>query len=134
MEGGHVMSVGNGVARRVIALRDGQRPGAHVSRYGVHAARPGQHRLSAGIRAVSLRPESKPGEFHVTVEDVVNGAVADALGVPKLHVVETGGDHDQHEREQRDDGDDVVVLEPGVVVAYERNTLRSPRCAKTASR
>ena len=42
--------------------------------------------------------------------------------MPKLHVVETGGDDYQHEREQWDDGNNVVALEPGVVVAYERNT------------
>jgi arginine deiminase len=34
---------------------------------------------------------------------------------------ETGGDQYQQEREQWDDGN-VVALEPGVVVAYERNT------------
>ena len=62
------------------------------------------------------------GEFHVTEEDDFLGAVADALGVPKLHVVETGGDAYQQEREQWDDGNNVVALEPGVVVAYERNT------------
>ena len=49
-------------------------------------------------------------------------AVADALGVPKLQVVETGGDEYQQAREQWDDGNNVVALEPGVVVAYERNT------------
>ena len=74
------------------------------------------------IRAVSLRPGSSPGDFHVTVEDDFIGAVADALGVNKLHVVETGGDEYQQEREQWDDGNNVVALEPGVVVAYERNT------------
>ena len=74
------------------------------------------------IRAVSVRPGTTPGDFHVTVEDSFLGAVADALGVPKLHVVETGGDAYQQEREQWDDGNNVVALEPGVVVAYERNT------------
>ncbi len=74
------------------------------------------------IRAVSLRPGSSPGDFHVTVEDDFVSAVADALGVDKLHVVETGGDEYQQEREQWDDGNNVVALEPGVVVAYERNT------------
>ena len=74
------------------------------------------------IRAVSLRPGSSPGDFHVTVEDDFLSAVADALGVEKLHVVETGGDEYQQEREQWDDGNNVVALEPGVVVAYERNT------------
>ena len=37
-------------------------------------------------------------------------------------MVETGGDAYQQEREQWDDGNNVVALEPGVVVAYERNT------------
>jgi arginine deiminase len=74
------------------------------------------------IRAISLRPGTSPGDFHVTVEDDFVSAVADALGVDKLHVVETGGDAYQQEREQWDDGNNVVALEPGVVVAYERNT------------
>jgi arginine deiminase len=43
------------------------------------------------------------------------------LGVPKMRVVETGGDAFEAEREQWDDGNNVVALEPGVVVAYERN-------------
>jgi arginine deiminase len=74
------------------------------------------------IRAISLRPGSGSSPFHVTVEDDFVAAVADALGVPKLHVVETGGDAYQQEREQWDDGNNVVALSPGVVVAYERNT------------
>jgi arginine deiminase len=74
------------------------------------------------IRAIGLRPGSTSGDFHVTEEPDFVGAVADALGIPKLHVVETGGDAYQQEREQWDDGNNVVALEPGVVVAYERNT------------
>ncbi len=74
------------------------------------------------IRAISLRPGATAGDFHVTVEDDFASAVADALGVDKLQVVETGGDAYQQEREQWDDGNNVVALEPGVVVAYERNT------------
>jgi arginine deiminase len=49
-------------------------------------------------------------------------AMAIALGVKDMRVVETGGDHFEAEREQWDDGNNVVALEPGVVVAYERNT------------
>jgi arginine deiminase len=74
------------------------------------------------VRAISLRPGAAPGSFHVTEEKDFLSAVADALGVPKLRVVETGGDAYQQEREQWDDGNNVVALEPGVVVAYERNT------------
>ena len=79
-------------------------------------------KVVGNIRAISLRPGADSASLHVTVEDDFIGAVADALGVPKLHVVETGGDQYQQEREQWDDGNNVVALEPGVVVAYERNT------------
>ncbi|HEY3610960.1 MAG TPA: arginine deiminase [Pseudonocardiaceae bacterium] len=48
--------------------------------------------------------------------------MAQALGVDTMRVVETGGDAFDAEREQWDDGNNVVALEPGVVVAYERNT------------
>jgi len=73
------------------------------------------------VRAISLRPGTN-GTFHVTEEEGFIPAVADALGVSSLQVVETGGDAYQQEREQWDDGNNVVALEPGVVVAYERNT------------
>ena len=76
-----------------------------------------------GIRAISLRPGSKPGTLDVREDKDFVSAVADALGIPKLHIVETGGDRYQQEREQWDDGNNVVALEPGVVVAYERNTF-----------
>jgi arginine deiminase len=48
--------------------------------------------------------------------------MAGALGVPEMRVLETGGDAFQADREQWDDGNNVVALEPGVVIAYERNT------------
>jgi arginine deiminase len=79
-------------------------------------------KVVGGVRAISLRPGQRDGQFHVTQEEDFVTAVADALGVPTLQVVETGGDAYQQEREQWDDGNNVVALEPGVVVAYERNT------------
>ena len=48
--------------------------------------------------------------------------VRDALGLNQLRTVVTGGDAYEAEREQWDDGNNVVALEPGVVVAYDRNT------------
>jgi arginine deiminase len=57
-------------------------------------------------------------EQSVTLPEVM----ARALGVAKMRVVETGGDSFEAEREQWDDGNNVVALEPGVVVACERNT------------
>ena len=74
------------------------------------------------IRAISLRPGKKAGDFHVTVEKDFLSAVADALKVKKLTVVQTGGDQYQAAREQWDDANNTVALEPGVVVSYERNT------------
>jgi arginine deiminase len=74
------------------------------------------------IRAISLRPGKKAGDFHVTEEKSFLSAVADALKVDKLTVVETGGDDYQAQREQWDDANNTVALEPGVVVSYERNT------------
>jgi arginine deiminase len=73
------------------------------------------------VRAISLRPGASGG-FHVTEEESFLGAVADAMGVDRIEVVATGGDEYQQEREQWDDGNNVVALQPGVVVAYERNT------------
>jgi arginine deiminase len=74
------------------------------------------------MRAISLRPGKKKGDFHVTVEKNFLSAVADALQVKSLHVVETGGDKYEMEREQWDDANNTVALEPGLVIAYERNT------------
>ena len=56
--------------------------------------------------------------------------MADALKVKKLTVVETGGDEYQAQREQWDDANNTVALEPGVVVSYERNTLHHRQDAR----
>ncbi|HEX5040563.1 MAG TPA: arginine deiminase [Candidatus Limnocylindria bacterium] len=76
-----------------------------------------------GIRAISIRPGEKEGTVDVREDKDFVSAVADALGIPKLTIVATGGDAYQQQREQWDDGNNVVALEPGVVVAYERNTF-----------
>jgi arginine deiminase len=74
------------------------------------------------VKAVSLRPGRKAGDFHVTLEKDMLSAVANALKVRKLSVVKTGGDQYQMEREQWDDANNTIALAPGVVVSYERNT------------
>ncbi len=73
------------------------------------------------ITAYSLRPSDVEGELDIRRETSFLGAIQDALGLKQLRVIETGGDPAQAEREQWDDGNNVVALEPGVVVAYERN-------------
>jgi arginine deiminase len=76
-----------------------------------------------GIRSISIRPGEKEGTIDVREDRDFVSAVADALGIAKLTIVATGGDAYQQQREQWDDGNNVVALEPGVVIAYERNTF-----------
>jgi len=73
------------------------------------------------IVAYSLRPGDREGTVELTRETSFLDAVADALRLPELRVITTGGDEYQAEREQWDDGNNVVALEPGVVVGYEKN-------------
>jgi arginine deiminase len=87
-------------------------------------------RVMNNVRAISLRPGGADGGFAVTEEESFYGAVADALDVPQLQIIETGGDEYQQEREQWDDGNNVVALAPGVVVAYERNTYTIDKMRK----
>ncbi len=82
------------------------------------------------VRAISLRPGVKAGDFHVTAEKSLLSAVEDALKIKKLTVVETGGDRYEMEREQWDDANNTLALEPGVVVSYERNTHTISRMRK----
>jgi arginine deiminase len=56
--------------------------------------------------------------------------VADQLGIEKLQAVTTAGDEFEAERTQWDDGNNVVALSPGVVVAYERNEATNAKLAK----
>ena len=75
------------------------------------------------IEPFTLRPDDAGTGVEVTVEPKsFVEVVADALGLPKLRVIETGGDVYASQRQQWDSGNNVVALEPGVVFAYDRNT------------
>jgi arginine deiminase len=56
--------------------------------------------------------------------------VRDALGIQELKTVTTAGDEFEAERTQWDDGNNVVALSPGVVVAYERNEATNAKLGK----
>jgi arginine deiminase len=76
-----------------------------------------------GIRVHSLRPGLGEGSLDVRLEPKpFLQVVAEALGLPKLRIVATGGDAYEAEREQWDDGNNLLALSPGVVMAYNRNT------------
>jgi arginine deiminase len=74
------------------------------------------------IRCYSARPDGKGGIEVRPDKGHLFDVVKEALGLKELRVVETGGNDWQAQREQWDDGNNVVALEPGVVVAYDRNT------------
>jgi arginine deiminase len=75
------------------------------------------------IACYSIYPKGRDGEFDVRADKKpLLEVIKNALGLKSLRVIETGGNAWQAEREQWDDGNNVVALEPGVVVAYDRNT------------
>jgi arginine deiminase len=76
-------------------------------------------------RAFSVRPGDKAGTLDVTPEAGFLAGVADAIGIAErdLRVATTGGNPAQQEREQWDSGNNVLAVEPGVVIAYSRNTF-----------
>lgn len=74
------------------------------------------------LRCYSLRPGEKPGAVDVREETKsLFDLVAECLDIKKLHVIATGGNLAEQEREQWDDGNNLIALEPGVVIGYDRN-------------
>ena len=157
LEGGDVMPIGNGVvlvgiserttarmaeqlalslfevgaAERVIACQM-TRDRAHMhldtvftflDRDAVTAFPP----VVDAIKAYSLRPGTNGNVLDVNAETSFVGAVQDALGVKKLRVITTGGDELQSVREQWDDANNVVAIEPGVVMSYARNEFTNKK-------
>jgi arginine deiminase len=75
------------------------------------------------ITAFSYRPANNPSGVTLTKDNKpFTDVVAEALGLKKLRVVETGGSAYMRERTQWDSGANLVCAAPGVVFAYDRNT------------
>ena len=115
-----------GAAERVIACRMQQdRSYMHVDTVFGFVDRDAVTMYPPVIDAMtvySVRPGDRGDVFDITEEKSLLDAVQDALGVDKLRVIETGGDTFQASREQWDDANNVVAIEPGVVVGYAKNT------------
>ena len=74
------------------------------------------------IRTFSLRPGKGPTGIEITAEGKpFLEVVQQALGLGHLRVIPTGGDSYEAEREQWDDGNNLLAIEPGVVIGYDRN-------------
>ena len=82
------------------------------------------------IVPILFRPGGEDGVTAAVSERSFLDEVADALGIERLKLVPTAGDEFEAERTQWDDGNNVVALAPGVVVAYERNESTNARLAK----
>ena len=83
------------------------------------------------VETFSLRPSDKAPGYELTKETVpFVDVVAGALGLKKLRIVETAGNPYAMERQQWDSGNNMVAIAPGVVFAYDRNTLTNTALRK----
>ena len=83
------------------------------------------------IVAYSIRPSDRSeGGMEITQEKSFLDALKDALQLNQLRVIGTGGDEFQAQREQWDDGNNLLAVEPGVVVAYSRNEYTNTKLRK----
>lgn len=75
------------------------------------------------LRSYSIEPGAGDRDLKVTDHPAehMNRAIAAALGLDDIQVLTATQDVHAAEREQWDDGCNVLAVEPGVVVAYERN-------------
>ncbi|MEU3351139.1 arginine deiminase [Streptomyces sp. NPDC037389] len=75
------------------------------------------------LRSYTIEPGVGESELKVTDHppEHMHRAIAAALGLDSIRVLTARQDVHAAEREQWDDGCNVLAIEPGVVVAYERN-------------
>jgi arginine deiminase len=81
------------------------------------------------ILPILYRPDGDGGVKAELSERSFLDEVKDACGIADLRIVTTGGDEFEAERNQWDDGNNVVALAPGVIVCYERNEATNAKLA-----
>ncbi len=84
----------------------------------------------SAIKPVRYSPDGDGGVRAEISDRSFLDEVRDELGLDDLTVVATGGDEFEAERNQWDDGNNVVALAPGVIVAYERNEATNFKLSK----
>ncbi len=81
--------------------------------------------MASNLRAHPVTLED--GELVVGTEAPFFDAAAEAMGIDKLHQIDTGLDAVTAEREQWDDGNNTLAIGPRLAVAYERNEQTNAR-------
>ncbi|MEV3858596.1 arginine deiminase [Streptomyces sp. NPDC050095] len=84
------------------------------------------------LRSYTIEPGTSGRELKVTDHppEHMHRAIAAALGLSAIRVLTATQDVHAAEREQWDDGCNVLAVEPGVVVAYERNATTNTHLRK----
>lgn len=77
--------------------------------------------LDTDLRSWTITAADGGEGLRVTPNDDMWSAVAEALGLDKVRVLQADEDIRAAEREQWDDGSNFLAVEPGVVVGYDRN-------------
>ncbi|MBS1884968.1 MAG: arginine deiminase [Actinobacteria bacterium] len=118
-----------GAARQVIAVvLPAQRSSMHLDTVMTMVDRDAftvYPELRDSMVGYTLTPEGEG--VRVAREEELFTGIAAALEVDPLRLFETGGDSFEAQREQWDDGNNVLALAPGVVMAYERNVDTNTR-------
>ncbi|MGW0732690.1 arginine deiminase [Streptomyces sp. NPDC002851] len=84
------------------------------------------------LRSYTIEPGVDARELKVTDHppEHMHRAIASAIGLSGIRVLTATQDVHAAEREQWDDGCNVLAVEPGVVVAYERNSTTNTHLRK----
>ncbi len=84
------------------------------------------------LPSYTVEPGDTEKELSVTAHepDDMHRAIANALGLERINVLTATQDVKSAEREQWDDGCNVLAVSPGVVVAYERNVTTNTHLRK----
>ncbi|MBB2941288.1 arginine deiminase [Actinoplanes lutulentus] len=77
--------------------------------------------LRGALRSWTVRPAAEPDGLRVVRNEDLFATIAETLGVDKLQILESTEDVRAAQREQWDDGNNFLTIEPGVIVGYERN-------------
>jgi arginine deiminase len=85
------------------------------------------------LPSYTIEPGDSPKELKVTAHPAedMHRAMAAALGLDHVNILTPTQDVQSAEREQWDDGCNVLAVSPGVVVAYERNVTTNTFLRKT---